>query len=275
VTIRGASARREVFRDKVSAHLHRIGVREGVKRPLTFGIAGRHSKTPACPCQAFTSKANPSAVAEPNRDHLIAEPVRRVQKVPGFGQKDKLVRKVAVADHLLARRHITERAIRGSCSHSWVGTETGRMVSQQSRPVKNLLPFSRRLHRSKVGEIRPHAAANDCQRRGQSRHEHDGHDQEKCSSLLSARKRTLPSCPDSHQTKLSAHGRLINRFSTGGRAPAADGLVATVGGNKTARPRCSRRNSPLTGQTRSFTVLIAPLIRYPWGGPAMPLRIEK
>jgi hypothetical protein len=108
---------------------------EMVKGLKARWISRRHSVRSPHPHQPSERELNLPAFAKVNSDHLIWNPVGRVQDIPGFRQQDKIANQLACVGRSVAFHHVSE------CLDGPLG---GKTAVPQSKPVEQLV-LTRRL----------------------------------------------------------------------------------------------------------------------------------
>jgi hypothetical protein len=79
---------------------------ETIERLDAGWIRGRFSERPPRPYQTSRRELNLFAFAQANRDHLIWNPVCRVQKISSIRQKDKVANRVAGVERPVDFHHV-------------------------------------------------------------------------------------------------------------------------------------------------------------------------
>ena len=101
-----------------------------IKRLKAGWISRRHSKSSPDPNQPSGRELNPLAFAKLDRDHLIGNPVGRVQDISGFRQQDKISNQITDMGRSVAFHHVSE------CLDQALG---GKTAVSQSEPVEQLV----------------------------------------------------------------------------------------------------------------------------------------
>jgi len=116
-------------------------------------IARRFPECSPNPHQISGEELNLLAFAKTNRDHLIGNPVCRMQYISGFGQQDKIPNPVAWVERSVAFQHVSERLN---------GCGGGELAVAQSEPIEQYVLTLSLPDGREIGKIR-HGGGDDSQ----------------------------------------------------------------------------------------------------------------
>jgi hypothetical protein len=129
-------------------------------------VSRRHSERSPYPHQLSGKELSLRAFAKVNRDHLIRNPVGRVQDISGFRKQDKIPNQVACVGRSVAFHHVSKRLD---------GCLGGKTAVPQSEPVEQLVLTWRLKDGSEVGKVWL-CGGDDCQQGRQNRNARDHND---------------------------------------------------------------------------------------------------